>query len=75
MERPGLAINGLRVRLVGNLPTAVRSANKLARLQGIRSGLGVEVHHLAIDGLGERRVSDDPVAVGSLHCISHAHLL
>ncbi len=75
MERPDFAFIGFCVRLVGYQPTAVRSANKLARLQGIRSGPGVEVHHFAIDGFGERRVSDDPVTVGSHHALCHDHLL
>jgi hypothetical protein len=75
VERPCLPVDGLGVRLVGYQPTAVCSPSKLASFQGVRSGLGVEVHHGSFDGFGVRRCSDNPVTVGSHYVFCHAHLL
>ena len=63
MERCHFAIDCFRVRLVGNLPTAVRSPSKLASVKCICSSLGVEVHHMPIDGFSVGIVGDDAIAI------------
>jgi hypothetical protein len=44
VEHPHIAADFFNVWFVGNLPTTIRSASKLASFQGIRSGFGMEIH-------------------------------
>ena len=74
MERYHFAIDCLCVRLVGNLPTAVRSPSKLASIKGVRSSLGVKVHHMPVNGCGVGIVGDDAIAEIALYDV-HFHLL
>jgi hypothetical protein len=63
VEHPHVAADFFNVWFVGYLPTAIGSASKLTSFQGIRSGFGVEIHYLAVDGFGIGVKSDDAFTV------------
>ena len=58
-----LAVDDFSIRFVGYQPTAVGSASKLASLERVCSGFGVEVEEPAVDGFGIGVGGDDPLAV------------